>query len=351
MIKTINPLLDARWDDFIMRHPKSTIFHHSVWFRVLRDRYRCDLVCYVLENEYGEISAGIPLISIPSKITGRRLECLPCSEYCYPLVYSREALVQLLEAVKEDIDLKPEYFLEIRGWENLISPDKIGFIESSNYLRHVSVLDNDLTRQRVKLEKNHHLKQNLKKAERSEITIRDANGDDDLRRFSRLSVMTRRRLNLFPWPYQYIESIYKHVVATGHGFLLLAEFDGKVIAGSLYLCFKDSVILKINASDKRYSRLRTNYLITLKAMERACYGGYKHLDFGITNPDNSGLISFKRQWGSYESKIDYYWYSGGRSKGNPRSKPSYRNTTNLISKLVPTFIAKMVSNILYRHLG
>ena len=110
MIKTINPLADNRWDGFVIRHSKSTIFHHSVWFRVIHDRYQRDVSCYILETGNGEIRAGIPLIDIPSKITGKRLDCLPCSEYCYPLVYSSEDLIQLLEAVKEKIDLKPDYF-------------------------------------------------------------------------------------------------------------------------------------------------------------------------------------------------------------------------------------------------
>ncbi len=351
MIKTINPLADNRWDDFVIRHPKSTIFHHSVWFRVLHDRYQRDVLCYVLETGNGEICAGIPLIDIPSKITGKRLDCLPCSEYCYPLVYSSKDLVQLLEAVKEKIDLKPDYFVEIKGWEELISPGEIGFVESCQYLQHVSLLKDCPAGLRAELDKNYHLKRNLKKAERAKLTIRDADGDDDLKQFSQLSVKTRRRLKLFPWPSQYIKSIYKHVIAAGYGFLLLAESDGRVVAGSLYLCFKDRVTLKINASDKHYAKLRANYLITIKAMERACYAGYKHFDFGISHLDNSGLIAFKRQWGSNESQISYYTYFGDKSGMDPRAKPSYRKVYNLINKITPAFIVKIASNILYRHSG
>jgi hypothetical protein len=351
MIKTINPLADNRWDDFVIRHPKSTIFHHSVWFKVLHDRYQRDVLCYVLETGNGEIYAGIPLIDIPSNITGKRLDCLPCSEYCYPLVYSSKDLIQLLEAVKEKIDIKPEYFFEIKGWEELISPEESGFAESSQYLQHISVLKDNPAGRRAEFDKNYHLKRNLEKAERSKITIRDADGDDDLKRFSQLSVITRRRLNLLPWPSQFIKSIHRHVIAAGYGFLLLAEFDGRVVAGSLYLCFKDRAILKINASDKLHAKLRANYLITIKAMERAFHGGYKHFDFGITHLNNSGLIAFKRQWGSNESQINYYTYFGDKSRMNPREKPSYRKVYNLINKIAPTFMVKIASNILYRHLG
>ena len=351
MIKIINPLADYRWDEFVIRHPKSTIFHHSVWFRVLHDRYQRNVSCYVLETGNGEVRAGIPLIDIPSKIMGKRLDCLPCSEYCYPLVYSSEDLLQLLEAVKEIILLKPDYFCEIKGWEDLISPNEIGFVESSQYLHHVRALKDSPEGLRAELEENYHLKRNLKKAERSKITIRDADGDDDLKRFLQLSVKTRRRHNLFPWPFQYIKSICRHVIAAGYGFLLLAEFDGRVVAGSLYLCFKDRATLKINASDKRYAKLRANYLITMKAMERACYEGYKYFDFGITHLDNSGLIAFKKQWGSNESQINYYTYFGDKCRMNPREKLSYRKVYNFINKITPAFIVKIASNILYRHSG
>jgi lipid II:glycine glycyltransferase (peptidoglycan interpeptide bridge formation enzyme) len=256
-----------------------------------------------------------------------------------------------LEAVKEKIDLKPDYFFEIKGWEELISPGEIGFVESCQYLQHVSLLKDCPAGLRAELDKNYHLKRNLKKAERANLTIRDADGDDDLKRFSQLSIKTRRRIKLFPWPSRYIKSIYKHVIAAGYGFLLLAESDGTVVAGSLYLCFKDRVTLKINASDKHYAKLRANYLITIKAMERACYAGYKHFDFGISHLDNSGLIAFKKQWGSNESQISYYTYFGDKSGMDPRAKPSYRKVYNLINKITPAFIVKIASNILYRHSG
>ncbi len=352
MMRTIDPIADKRWDDFVMKHPQGTIFHHSAWARVLVDRYKCSPTYYVVEDEHGEIAAGIPFIRIQSRLAGRRLACLPCSEYCYPLAYSPEAVVQLLATAKDEVDCGHTSFLEIRGWKDAITPGELELVESPLYLRHVTALNDDLERLRAGLEKNHHLKRNLKKAEESGVTIREADSEDDLRQFYRLSVTTRRRLNMLPWPYPFIKSIYRHVVAPGHGFLLLAELDGKAIAGSLYLCFKDSVLLKINASDKDYSQYRANYLITWRAMERACRGGYKRFDFGISDPDNSGLIAFKRQWGSDEMPLPYYYYSvAGHSRLMPKVNPAYRPVYTAANKLMPGFAAKLAAAILYRHMG
>jgi CelD/BcsL family acetyltransferase involved in cellulose biosynthesis len=351
-VTIIDPITDSRWDDFVKGHPESTVFHCSAWFRVLRDRYRCNLICYIVEDENGEITAGMPFIRIQSRLAGRRLACLPCSEYCYPLAYSPEAVVQLMAAAKNEVDCGHTSFLEIRGWKDLIKPDVLGLAEFTFYLRHVTALDEDLEKLRTGLEKAYHLKRNLKKAESAGLNVRECQDEACLKQFYHLSVQTRRRLNLLPWPYKFIKSIYRHVIVPGHGFLLLAELDGKPIAGSLFLCFKDSVILKISASDKDYSQYRGNYLVIWKAMERACREGYKYFDFGISDFDNSGLIAFKRQWGSDETPVPYYYYStAGHSKLMPKMKSAYRSVYTITNRLMPDFASKLAARALYRHLG
>jgi FemAB family. len=352
-VTTINPLEDSRWDDFVMGHPESTIFHHSDWARVLRDRYESSPTYYVIEGVHGEIVAAAPFVFIPSSLAGRRLVCLPCSEYGFPLVHSSEAIVQLIAAAKEEVKSGRVSFLEIRGWGSLGMPSEMGFMESPTYLRHVITLDEDIERLRAKLDhQNHHLKRNLRKAEESGLIVREARNENDVRQFHRLSVKTRRRLNLLPWPYHFIQSIYQHTVAHNLGFLLLAELHGKVIAGSLYLCFKDTVLLKINASDKDYSQYRGNYLITWKAIERACQRGYKRFDFGISDPDNLGLIAFKRQWGSEELPLPYYYYSAtNHIKSIAKVSPTYRRLYATANNLMPDFTAKLAARALYRHLG
>ena len=346
---TIDPISDNRWDDFVMRHPESTIFHHSAWAQVLRDRYRCSPTYYVLENERGEISAAAPFFQIQSPLTGKRLACLPCSEYCFPLAYSDEDVRQLLIAAKEEVYSGRVSYLEIRGWRDLAAPEELGLKEHPSLLAHVVGLDNDADRLRSRFD--HRARRGLKRAEKSQLTVRVAEGEDDVKEFHRLTTATRRRLNLLPWPYRFFQSIYRHIIVPGHGFLLLAELDGKVIAGTMYFLFKDTILYKFNASDKNYSQYRPNYLLIWNAMERACQEGYRRFDFGVSNPENQGLITFKRHWGTEEMVLPYYYYPAIHGLSSLTNTRLTRRAQTAVIKLMPEFAAKLVCEALYRHLG
>jgi CelD/BcsL family acetyltransferase involved in cellulose biosynthesis len=350
----IDPTADERWDEFIMTHPQSTVFHHSAWMRVLRDRYGHSPACYILQNEHGEILGGAPFLLIPSYLVGRRISCLPCSEYCFPIAYDDEGISRLLSAAKREVDNGRASYLEVRGWGNPTSPQEFGLEERAVLVRHVTTLDIDPQRLRTNLAReDYHLKRNLKRAETSGISIREAESEGDIRWFHQLNTMTRYRLNLLPWPYHFLSTIYQQMVKSGHGFLLLAEWQGKPIAASLFFQFKNTVMLKINCSDKDYSELRPNYLLIWKAMERACQEGYKYFDFGVSDADNLGLIAFKRQWGSQETAAPfYYYYSPARRIRMPsRTSRRYRQVYFTINRLLPTYLAKLAGRCLYRHLG
>jgi hypothetical protein len=348
-ITIIDPIADKRWDDFILGHPDSTIFHHSAWARVLRDRYRCIPMYYVLEGNGGEILAAAPFFRIDSRLTGRRLSCLPCSEYCFPLAYTYEDVSQLLTAVKEEVRHRQVSYIEIRGWANVASPAQLDLTERSYYFKHVGSLDNDLDRLRAGFHK--HTRYSLKQTEKSEVTVREAHGDDDLREFHRLSVATRRRLRLLPWPPHFIQAIHQQIINPGHGFLLLAELHGKIIGGSMWFNFKDTVTNKINAWDKEYAQYGPNYLLHWKAMERACEKGYQRFDLGVSNPDNSGLMRFKRHWGTDEIRTPYYYYPSVNGYGSVSQGSAAYRVHRAINHWAPEFAVRLAGRALYRHLG
>lgn len=348
-VTTVDPMLDNRWDDFIMKHPESTIFHHSAWAQVLRDRYKCSPTYYVLESDRGEILAAAPFFRIQSPLTGKRLSCLPCSEYCFPLAYDQEDLRELVATVREEVDSGRLSYLEVRGWPDLVAPEELDLKEHPYYLTHVASLDNDLERLRSRFD--HDARYGLKRAEKSQLSVRVAESEDDLKEFHRLTTATRRRLGLLPWPYRFSRAIYRHIIMPGHGFLLLAELHGKVVACSMYFCFKDTVTQKFNTSDKKYSQYRPNHLIIWNAMERACQEGYRRFDFGVSNPENQGLVAFKRHWGTEERVFPYYYYPAIHGLSSlPQTSFIYRAYT-AVNRWTPEFALKLAGEVLYRHLG
>ena len=351
IIKIVDPLTDSRWDGFVEAHPAGTIFHHSMWSKVLRDRYQCDPTCYIEENEKGEIQAGIPFFRIKNHLTGKRLVCIPGSEYCFPLGYSADSITRLMTAAEDDVRSKQASFLEIRGWAGPADPEELGLCVSSTYLTHVTDLAGDSKKLRSTFDKEYHFRRNLKRAEKSGLTIREAGGENDLREFHKLTIETRRRLCLLPWPYRFIADIYRHLVLSGRGSLLLAEYGGRIVAGNMYLIFKDRVLLKFSASSKTYSDLRPNYLLTWKAIERYCNEGYKRYDFGITDSDNSGLLSFKRQWTNAEIPLHYYVYPPRLSQKSLRKNDFVFGAYRTFNRLLPDAVLRAAARVVHRRLG
>jgi hypothetical protein len=129
------------------------------------------------------------------------------------------------------------------------------------------------------------------------------------------------------------------------------EVEGKVAAGGLFFGLKDRIINKFNASDETYIQLRTSYLVMWKAIEYACEKSFRYFDFGITNPENTGLLKFKSHWNSRESVLPYYYYPEVCGVNSlPETSLLYRTHTTL-NRLLPDAALKLAAEMLYKRLG
>ena len=97
--------------------------------------------------------------------------------------------------------------------------------------------------------------------------------------------------------------------------------------------------------------LRMNDLVLWKAIEWSVENGYKMLDFGRTDIENTGLRRFKAGWGSEEYPIRYYKY-------DVKHKVFVKNRWGRLDAIVtPAFgmmpipVSRMIGTMLYRHLG
>jgi lipid II:glycine glycyltransferase (peptidoglycan interpeptide bridge formation enzyme) len=349
----IDPITDSRWDEFVKAHPASTIFHTSSWAKVLRERYNREPAYLAMEDERGKLRAVAPFFIYRSLLVRRRLSCLPGSEYCFPLANSGADVTELVKTAQKKVASGDVSSLEIKGWQDSVLPQELGLKEYSYYLSHVVNLSHNVEELRASLggKKGYHVRRNLKMAEESGMHVREARGEDDLSDFHRLTVFTRKRHNLFPEPYHFLQTIYKYIVLPGYGFLLLAELGDRIIAGSMYFCFGNTVLLKFNASDIKYSSYRPNYLLTWEAMERACQEGYERFDFGRSHPENHGLIRFKKQWGSQETLMRYYYYPDVGGTSAVKQTSLYYRVYTKANQLMPLFVAKRVGRVLYKYLG
>ena len=133
--------------------------------------------------------------------------------------------------------------------------------------------------------------------------------------------------------------------------LLLAEYEGMVIAGMILLASGTTIRYAYGASDERYLNLAPNDLLMWTAIKLGCSLGYQTLDMGRTATDNEGLMEFKRRWGAIKDPLPYYYYphmAGLASTSETSWK--YRLLTSSWKKL-PLQVAGPLGSYLYKHLG
>jgi lipid II:glycine glycyltransferase (peptidoglycan interpeptide bridge formation enzyme) len=348
-IHVIDPISDSRWDEFVDSQENSTIFHTSAWIRVIHESYGYTSYFYVLENEAGQIKAAIPCYLVRSRLTGKRLVSLPFSDYCWPLGHDLTDIKLLLDALKEQVDSKVASYLEIRGWQGEEDPTQLGLAKRDYHLIYLLDLESgcDIAMTRM----HQSVRRGIKQAEKRGVTVRITRDEADLDSFYRINVATRKKLGVFPQPYSFFKSLFRNVISKDLGFMMLAEWEGKIIAGVVFLTYKNTIYYKFNASDEKHLQKRPNHLAIWHAVRYACDNNFKHCDFGRCSPEEEGLRTFKSRWGTEEIKVPYYYYPAIKGFTTVSESSTKYRMMRLFSHTVPKFLFRMVGSFMYKHVA
>lgn len=153
-----------------------------------------------------------------------------------------------------------------------------------------------------------------------------------------------------PQPLSFFNKIYKYVIKKNSGFVVLASYEKKYIAGAVFFSFGNKALYKYGASDRGFQHLRANNIVMWKAIQWYCQNGYKYFYFGRTEPENNGLRQYKNGWGVNEYIIRYYRYDLRKDtfiKGKVKKAPSYTN----YFKKIPIPFLRLIGSLLYKHIG
>jgi CelD/BcsL family acetyltransferase involved in cellulose biosynthesis len=348
-IGIIDPTTDNRWDRFVASQEHSTVFHTSAWAKVIQEAYSYLPRYYVAENGAGQFTAAIPFFHIQSQLTGKRLVCLPFSDACWPLGEEQTEIVLLFSAAKREIEAQQASRLEIRGWQHSVPPAELGLVTRHYHSSYVLDLEPDPERLANRL--HHSVRRGIHQAQKRGVAIRWATSEEYLKEFYRLNVVTRKKLGVLPQPYAFFKAIFRHIIPQKLGFLMIAEWEGKIIAGVLFLTQKDTVYYKFNASDENYRQKRPNHLLIWEAIRYACTEGYNYLDFGRCSPEEEGLRTFKRRWAAKEIELPYYYYPSVKGITTDTENSLRYRMMRLISHAMPEFAFRAAGSLLYKHFG
>ncbi len=341
-VTDINPHTDSRWLDYVSTHKEATIFHHPNWIRVLEATYNFKSACLAcVRNE--EVVGILPLLEVRSWLTGKRAVCLPYSDACVPLSEDPEVGNQLVSYCSDLLQKNQWKHIEIRG--AMIYPS---LVASARFKTHTAELNVDSEKVFQQLRKS-QVQRGISKSLRSGVRVERRQDLEAMKEFIRLNVLTRKKHGMPPQPDKFFWNFHENLILKGNGFVGIAVYEDRIIAASVFLHFRNCVYYKYGASDESFLKYRPNHLIMWDAVKWGCENGFGSFNFGRTDPDNEGLLDYKRGWGTIESDLVYYRMSGDKQSSDgtngmvERMKP--------IMKRLPTPALKTIGKFFYGHAG
>jgi CelD/BcsL family acetyltransferase involved in cellulose biosynthesis len=338
----VDPLLDPGWARLVAAHELGSIFASPPWMAALRETYGFDVEAAVLHGDGGDIVAGLPFCHIEDP-RGERLRCLAFSDYCDPMADEAELgalLARVLERgapvvlrVLRDVAARAHPALEEVGgaaWHGVdlaLGADALWANLGGSGAR------------------------NIRRAERLGVQVRVGATVDDVRAFHGLHCRLRKaKHHLLAQPLAFFEALHRHFAPLGAIHVRFAEWEGEVVAGTLFLDWGGTRYYKFNASLD--TTCRPNDLLAWEGIRSGCEAGLRRFDFGLSDLDQPGLLRFKAKFATEERRISTL-ASPGRTPAPPWAADFGRALGELTSLLtrpdVPDQVTDEAGALLYRY--
>lgn len=332
---------DPRWFEFVSSHSGATAFHHPAWAALLADCYRYSAFALALDDGGGRIVAGLPVLDVSNRLTGKRWVSLPYTDECRPLVTSVGSAEELVEGLAEERTRQGIREFEVRS--SLPDSDAHRRVAAVSHVLPLAAEPEETAR----LFKP-SVRRNVAQACRAGVTVRAAeNAAEVTDTFYGLHLRTRRRQGVPVQPKRYFLRLWERILEAGLGFCLLAYSDCRPVAGAVFLAWRNTVLYKYGASDERHLGLRPNNVILWEAIRWGCANGYTLLDFGRTDRDNGGLRRYKSSWGAKEEPL-VYSVLGEAARGQGTSARGASLLGPLIRRS-PSVACRAAGELLYRY--
>jgi CelD/BcsL family acetyltransferase involved in cellulose biosynthesis len=345
MIHAIDPLCDPRWPEFLSWHPRASVFHSRGWLEALRRTYDYQPLVLTTSASNEELRNGLVVCRVRSWLTGNRMVSLPFSDHCEVLVDDREALQDMLAALRDEWKGNGWKYIELRPVEADLSvfPD---LTQSQSFSWHRL----DLHPRIEELFQGFHnncVRRKIRRAARENLTYEEGRSESLLEKFYYMLVMTRRRHLLPPPPLAWFRNL---IACMGDNLKIhVASKDGRPVASILTLRHKTVLVYKYGCSDRRFNNLGGTQLVFWRAIQEAKGNGFLDFDLGRSDLDNPGLVEFKDRWGACRSTLTYWRYGAAARKLANAGWNAH--ISRWIFGYMPNGLLTATGSLLYKHVG
>lgn len=327
------------------RHPQASAFHQSGWLHALSNTYGYE-PCVLTSTPPGErLNDGIVFCRVSSWITGTRSVSLPFADHCQPLLERGASFAEYANWLLSECDRQRWKYVELRplSWN----------AESGGCLppgRSYCFHSLDLSPALEQIFQHFHkdsIQRKIRRAERERLSCETGSSPQLLDDFYHLLLKTRRRHQMLPQPRAWFRNL---VGCMGDNIQIwLTRKDGIAIAAILTLRHRSSVVYKYGCSDAKFHHLGPMPFLFWRLIADSKTSGINDIDFGRSDLDNDGLITFKDRFGATRKQLTYVQYPQAEKKpGMSRwDMPAIRRAFSIL----PDFALPMASGLLYKHIG
>jgi Acetyltransferase (GNAT) domain len=349
-VYAVDPLQDHRWDKFLQIHPRASAFHSSGWLRALTATYGYRPIAYTTSDPGEPLLNAAVFCEVDSWLTGKRLVSLPFSDHCEWLVDDEEDTRAICKVLEQSVGSEQWGYIELRNLRPLEVFMRLSRSQS-RYTFHVLDLQPSLDTIFANFHKS-SIQRKITRASRESLTYCEGTSDVLLNHFYKLVRTTRKRHRLPPQPRKWFANILRY--SNGEVKIRVAFKGQRPVAAMMTVRYKDTMMYKYGCSDARFNRFGGMHLLFWNSIQEAKNEGSRWFDFGRTDADQNGLITFKTRWGAAESILDYSRYCVIGSSTHILDLPvgtwKMKAAKSILSYL-PSSIVDRIGRALYGHVG
>ena len=312
-LRIIDPVSDPAWQFLLAACPAAGLFHSPPWIRAVADGYGFKIRGYLATTAAGDPVGAVPFCEIDD-FTGPRIVSLPFSDACDPLVTSVDAWPELLAALQSHG--QPVNFRCLE--KHLVSAtERIEIVKTARW--HRLLLDGSMEElwRRVSPE----ARRAIRRSERAAVEIRPLEGGRGCAEFHKLHVVLRKtKYRLLAQPLRFFEAMEQRFQEAGAWHSLAAYLGQRMVAGTIYLRWGDTLYYKFNASSADALLARPNNRLVWEGVRLAKSLGCRYLDLGPSDYEQPGLIRFKRNFGAKEDELRFLRWTPENWKDCPERR-------------------------------
>ncbi len=289
----LDPRDDHRWARWIGTG-RGSLFSSPPWLRAVCRTYGFTAQARLVTGP-GPVGGGVPWVPVDD-VRGPRRVTLPFSDRADPLPEDPAALARLLADRPEDLPWT------LRALEPTPLDTLPGATVTGRAAWHATTVDLDADGMHRRL--HPQVRRNSRVAARRGVRVRRGTSITDLYVLHALHVERRReRYRMLAPPVELFEELAAEFDPQETMSVLLAEADGHVVAGALFLEWDGVLYYKFGASRAAALSLRPNDALFLAGLHHALDRGLRALDWGVSDLDQPGLVAYKRKWADVERRV------------------------------------------------